>query len=298
MKRLIIAFVIFLNVVVLGCSSCPKKERPKELINIAALKVSPAFTKVSPIRLKMLQETATTIGAQAGLSWRSAQINCDLKREQDNLDRIYNFRRLLLKDDVLPPVLEEGRQELTRDDCNTIRASDRIYRIVTSPCFVTAPPTWRDYIWMRYSKPEQPDVALLPRNSDEAAIWNCCVTVGWKQGIDQANQIFSANLGRLQRDYDGMILYRTLLAQNMVTPPYVSKTELGVTGDANQIRVNDRILRISATSELNTNPDSWRPAVTPSSEYPQPYQRLLITPHKTCKIVKKTHNPKQRTSSH
>ncbi len=32
-----------------------------------------------------------------------------------------------------------------------------------------------------------------------------------------------------------MILYRKLLAMNMVSPPYVSHTDLGVTGDASEI---------------------------------------------------------------
>lgn len=243
-----------------GCQ-CGRKKACDDLIHIAALRSTTGSTNIGTIRLSALQETASIVGAQGGLAFRSEQINCTLKRQQETLERIYNFRALMLKDDIRPPVLEEGRNELALDGCETVRASDRIFRIVLPPCFVTAPPNWRDYLWMQYCKPEAPDNTLLPRTREEAAIWNCYVHSGWEKGVEQANQIFGENLLRLQRDYKGMILYKNLLAQNMVTPPYVCKTELGVTGDANELRVNDRILRISATSQLNTNPDSWCPVV-------------------------------------
>lgn len=258
-----------------GCSSCKKSGTPNELIHIAALRNNTGSGNIPALRLRFLTETATLVGAQGGLAWRSEQINCVLRRQQSQLDEVYNFRALMLKDDIKPPVLEEGRQELTLDGCNpstvsgqvccnAIRAAEQIYRIIQPPCFVTAPPNWREYIWMRFCQPEQPDTTLLPKNSEEAAVWNCYISQGWQQGIDQANQIFGENLARLKRDYNGMVLYRRLLAQNMVTPPYVTKTELGVTGDANQLRINDRVLTISATSQLNTNPDTWKPVVAPS----------------------------------
>lgn len=259
MKTLITIIISISLVLISGCESC-RKRGCDQTIHIAALN-NPAISRVGNLRLKFLTETATLVGAQGGLAWRSEQINCVLKRQQSTLDEIYNFRALMLKDDIRPPVLEEGRQELTLDSCEVIRAADQIYRIVNPPCFVTAPPNWREYIWMRFCQPEQPDITLLPKCPEEAAVWNCYVHIGWQQGIDQANQIFAENLSRLKRDYNGMLLYRKLLAQNMVTPPYVMKTELGITGDGNELRINDRVLRIFATSKLNPNPDTWTPVV-------------------------------------
>lgn len=258
MKKKLLVMLFFIGFITLsiGCRNCT----PADNINIAALRNCPNF-KGSAFRLQALQEAATTLGAQGGLAWRSAQINCVLKRQADLLERVYNFRALLLQDDIIPPVLEEGRNELTVDDCSTIRASDRIYRIITPPCFVTAPPNWRDYLWMAYCRPDTCDATLLPKTTEEAAAWNCFIRIGWQHGIEQANQIFAANLARLKRDYNGMVLYRALLAQNMVTAPFVAKTELGVTGDANQMRINDRVLRIATVPQLNTNPDTWCPAI-------------------------------------
>ena len=69
-------------------------------------------------------------------------------------------------------------------------------------------------------------------------------------------------MNRLKRDYTGMVLYRTLLAQNMISSPAVSKADLGVTGDANSLRINDQIMRITADSTLNPDSKLWQPVLT------------------------------------
>ena len=48
----------------------------------------------------------------------------------------------------------------------------------------------------------------------------------------------------------------------MVSPPYVSNTDLGVTGDGDEIHIDDRVLRITALPALNTHSDEWRAAVS------------------------------------
>ena len=58
-----------------------------------------------------------------------------------------------------------------------------------------------------------------------------------------------------------MIMYRKLLAMNMVSPPFVSHTDLGVTGDGGEIHIDDRVLRITALPALNVNSSEWRAAV-------------------------------------
>ena len=83
-----------------------------------------------------------------------------------------------------------------------------------------------------------------------------------KEGLQQANEIFAADLSRLKRDYLGIVLYRRLLAQGMITSPKVAKADLGVTGDADQIRINDEVMRITAHSALQPNSNQWNPVLT------------------------------------
>jgi len=90
--------------------------------------------------------------------------------------------------------------------------------------------------------------------------------MGWQKGIEQAYSIFRQNLARLKRDYNGMILYRKLLQEKMVSPPFVSRTELGVTGDGNDMHVNYQVLRITALPRLQTDSRHWRAVVIPQGE--------------------------------
>lgn len=218
---------------------------------------------VPRIRLVALQQTALSLGAQGALAWTSKGINVALEKDDRNLSRAFNFRGLLLSNNVLPPVLSEGQNALNVDSPVTLRLADKIYRLESPPRFVTAPPTWREYIWMSYVDPDRPNATLMPRDQEEQKAWDRAYDQGWNEGILQANQIFSENMGRLKRDYAGMILYRKLLAQNMVTAPFVAKSDLGVTGDAGELRINDQILRITATSELVPNSRKWKSIVVP-----------------------------------
>jgi len=219
-------------------------------------------SKVNNIRLAALRETATTLGAQGALAWRGEHIDTALEKQAAYLDHIFNFNQLLLKHNVLPPVLSESQGNLNMADNNTIRMADKTYKIVSPARFVTTPPTWRNYIWLSFKKPGVPDTTLLPANKAEARIWNFYLQIGWKEGLQQANDIFAANLSRMKRDYLGMVLYRKLLAQGIITSPQISKADLGVTGNADQLRINDEVMRITAHSALQPNSTKWKPILT------------------------------------
>ena len=81
--------------------------------------------------------------------------------------------------------------------------------------------------------------------------------------MQQAELIYKENLGRLKRDYEGMIRYRTLLAQNMVSPPFVGQLDMGVTGGGSDLTVNDRILRITALPALQADSRNWKTEIIP-----------------------------------
>jgi len=224
-------------------------------------KVIKNMPTTSKIREMALKETALSLGAQAGLAYRAKYIDDQLVKQTRNLDTIYDFRALVLEHNVLPPVLLEGRNTLNLADTQTIRVSDRTYKVSKQAHFITTPPDWRQYLWMDYQKPDYPNTTLLPKSKEERQIWSCYVEKGWEKGVDQANTILEESIARIKEDFIGMILYRKLLAMNMVSPPYVSNTELGVTGDGDEIHIDDRVLRITALPALNINSEEWRAAV-------------------------------------
>lgn len=220
----------------------------------------------SQIRQKALDDTALSLAAQGGLAWASKNINQRLECDKWSLETIYNFNAMMLSHGVLPPVLEEGDTSLNLADPDTIRVADKTYKIVKQARFVTTPPNWREYLWMTFSKPEVPSTLLLPRNAAEIKIWCKSIQTGWEKGMQQAYSIYQQNLARLKRDYNGMILYRKLLQKRMISQPYVSRTELGVTGDCNNMRINDQVLRITEHPCLQTDSKCWEAIIVRPDE--------------------------------
>ncbi|MFN3234860.1 MAG: type IV secretory system conjugative DNA transfer family protein [Gammaproteobacteria bacterium] len=264
--RLKYIFIIFFIFCLAGCASTPEHVDPVSLSaiqNLSANDVPSSSAASGKLRAGALVDTALTFGAQSGLSWRSAQINVDLKKRAYYLRNIFNFGALMLDHGVQPPVLVTANKTMKYGGPDTIRVSDKTYQIVQPAQFVTAPSTWRLYLWMNYPKPDLPDKTLLPRDRAEQDAWRKYVTIGWYNGIRQADNIFSANMARMKRDYNGMVLYRKLLALHMISKPYVAKTDLGVTGDGNSMHINDQVLRITAASQLQTNSKEWKPLLVP-----------------------------------
>ncbi len=216
---------------------------------------------INSMRLLALHQAALTVGAQGALAKRSQELNGLFKTQAPHLDQVFNFNLMMLSHNVLPPVLTEGDNTLNLQDPDTIRIADRTYSIVSQAHFVTAPPTWRDYLRMSYKKPDVPDKTLLPKNAAEVAEWKLYVQKGWEEGLTQANNIFIDNLNRLTRDYTGMAMYRSLYNQKMISAPFVSKANLGITGGGDNLTINDSVLRITAVPQLNNESKTWTPAV-------------------------------------
>lgn len=252
-----------------ACSSITHKNdgNTDTLANLQKLSSKPpslekSVDSISAIREEALKDTAMTVGAQSGLHWRAQQINEMLTKDSKTLDQVFDFNGVLLEHNVLPPVLTEARQILNISGTDVIRLADRTYEIVSQAKFVTTSPTWRDYLWLNYPQPEVPDKSVLPQTRAEVNLWRKSVAKGWEQGVLQANQIYDENLSRLKRDYTGMMLYRKLHAQNMVSAPFVAKTELGITGDGSNLSINDTVLRITALPTLQPNSKHWKPALS------------------------------------
>lgn len=241
------------------------EQRPHLTANIGYISLQhlPAGgNQVNPIRYAAIQQAATSLGARGGLAWEARNINAALRQESIFLDQVFDFNQLLLNHNVLPPVLVESNNNLNLDDNDTLRIATKTYRIIHPARFVTAPPNWRDYLWMRFDRPHLSDRSLLPQNQAEASLWNHFIQKGWLNGNQQALDIFTDNLNRLKRDMIGIILYRKLLTLHMVSAPFVASANLGVTGNATQLRINDQVLRITAQSQLQPNAKKWMPVIT------------------------------------
>ncbi len=245
-----------------ACGLKSKKNAPDSLGGLQRLTFTGSST-VGAIRSQGLRDTALSVGARGGLAWRADEINQELTKNKSYLTRIFNFNSLLLDKNVLPPVLTEAQNTLSLTGGDTIRIADRTYTIYHQARFVTAAPHWRDYLWLSYTAPEEPHRTLLPKTREERLIWKRYIEAGWRAGVQQANLIFRENTARLKQDYEGMLRYRTLLAKNMVSAPYVAELDMGITGGGSDLTVNDRVLRITAFPTLQNNGQEWKTEMTP-----------------------------------
>lgn len=283
MPKLKAAFIIGGLSALIALSGCTSTKKSPYVGNTETLEGLQAMGRAgrvdvtetqSNIRVLAIKETAFSIGAQAGLAYRAKDINKYLTRHARRLDKVYDFENLMLENNVIPPVLSEGHNLLNLANPNAIRVANTSYKIDQQARFLTTPPTWRQYIWLDYKLPERPNATVLPRDNIEREAWDKYTHEGWQKGMEQADSIFSDNLARLKHDFTGIVLYRKLLAMNMVSPPYVTHTELGITGDTESMRVDDRVLRIVALPQLNVKGKEWRASVTRLNDRLKKYQDM------------------------
>ena len=217
------------------------------------------------IRRDAIKEAAISLGARGGLAWRSYQIRKQLDTRARYLDRVFDFSQLLIAAPsgllIEPPIISESiNAMLIEGDGQQAAVSDRIFHIVNNARIVSSPRTWRTYLEREWGTVEEPPDILRPEDEEERAIWIELVARGWEEGVRQANEIFEEDLSVLVADYEGMIRYRTLLSQGMVSQPYALQVDRGVTGDGLEMRVGDRAVQITGVPELITGSEQWKPA--------------------------------------
>ncbi len=218
------------------------------------------------IRNRAIKQAAEKLGIQSGLAAEAKSIDAQLRKRSSQLDQIFNFRQVMYRNNVLPPVIERARNSVNvGPNSQQMRIGGVTYNIIQQVRFVSTPPTWRDYLWMDYPEPPLPNKVLLPKNSEERALWGAALTAGWQEGVKQAIGIYHLNLHRMVRDFDGMLLYKGLLLKNMVTPFHVTKAAHGVTGNGAHMVVDDQTWTIANQPQLQLYNKFWEPVVVKQS---------------------------------
>ena len=233
------------------------------------------------IRFDSQKEAALSFGARGGLAWRTKMIMDDLKKNEMAMDKIYNFRRLLITAPsnmfMEPPIISEALNNLiVTNDGDEAAVADSVYFITRKARIVSAPRNWRQYLERSWDVVTAPPDILLPESDGERKRWRFWVARGWEEGYKQADEIFQADLNRLTADFEGMVRYRVLLSQNKVSAPSATLVDRGITGVESEtsiggrplkitkeMRVGDRAIRI--TQPVTLRPDyaseEWQPPV-------------------------------------
>ena len=217
------------------------------------------------IRADAMREAALSYGARGGLASRTFEIQRRLAEYDTSLSRTYDFSRLLISAPsgllIEPPIVSEAdRAVLVKSEGQAAAVADRVYRINRVARIVTAARNWHLYLERDWGRVDPPPGILLPKTDEEKIAWSAYVKQGWDEGVKQAEETFESDTDRLSNDYTGMIRYRELLAQRMISSPYALSDDRGVTGGGNEMRVGDRGVTITGPSALIPMSATWNPA--------------------------------------
>lgn len=201
---------------------------------------------------------ALRYGAQSALYARTYNLNRIMKANELELSRIYNFGPLLLANGrVVPPIISETDKQAMTENRYTLRTVDKSYKIIEQARVLNQALNWRTYLIVDVGKPIQPDPILLPLNKKEDAAWRRGIMIGWQNGLIQANEIFLDKIRTLTRDYIGMVRFHLMLDKNIIKNPITIKTPLGVTGNEEDLNINEVIFEIAEIPKFNKDAESW-----------------------------------------
>ena len=222
----------------------------------------PAVAFAEEKRHAAMRLAALGFGARAGLARRSWEIGAMLERLAPPLSAIYRFADLTLSEHgfmVLPPVLAETRQAFRLGRGQARAASARlVLRIVESERIVSAAPHWRDYLLRSWRTPEPPAAVLFPRNGPETALWRQWLAEGWVHGTALGDDIFAADLDRLNRTFEGIVRWHRLHLANMVSAPELTAVHAAATGHERLLRVGETSVRLDKRAVFNLDTRAWK----------------------------------------
>ena len=243
----------------------PAAEPPPDLASLQAFAPEPGpdVTFAAEKRASAVRLAALGFGARAGLARRAWEIAAMLDRQGAKLSAIYRFGDLVLREDgftVLPPVLAETRRAFRLEPAGTRAASARrVLRILEPARLVSAMPDWRDWLMRSWLLAEPPASVLFPRNAREDARWRRLLAEGWADGVALADDIFAADLDRLNRTFEGVVLWHRLSRAGMLTAPGIEIERAGVSGHESLMRIGTASARIARPAHFKLDVDRWAP---------------------------------------
>lgn len=245
-------------------------QAPPSLNELQALRPLTSKPKtISPMRREALRQNALSYGAQGGLAAESYAINLMLVNYQADLDRTFDFGKLMVNVSngqtlLRPPIVTEAQMAFALAPGGQIaKQTDQVYEITQQAQLASAPPNWRTYLVRTWAKPTPPPSAIRPRSRLEVEYWHKWVAEGWALGEAQGAQIFLDDLSRLENNYIGMVRYQVLLRAGLVESPDLVFHHQAVSGGRNRMLIGNDVIRITNQPGLDPNAANWRSVDVP-----------------------------------
>ena len=248
-------------------ASGPRHGDPAELaglLEMTGTATGKEKTAVQLMRPKAIREAARLVTFQTAMSWRYGQLLEETERYSAIMDTAFNFAPLMLTQGealIMPPQIARAGASMRIEDDATATAAKTTYELLEPARYVAVVPNWREFLMADdFPSPEEPNPALLPKNTEERAIWRAAVREAWAQGLAEADQLYADNVSRMARSYRGVMLYHLLTAQHLLSRVNTASSDLGTRrfDNGNKLNIGQKVYRITAPSAFTVAPAASR----------------------------------------
>ncbi len=248
-------------------ASGPRHGDPAELaglLEMTGTATGKEKTAVQLMRPKAIREAARLVTFQTAMSWRYGQLLEETERYSAIMDTAFNFAPLMLTQGealIMPPQIARAGASMRIEDDATATAAKTTYELLEPARYVAVVPNWREFLMADdFPSPEEPNPALLPKNTEERAIWRAAVREAWAQGLAEADQLYTDNVSRMARSYRGVMLYHLLTAQHLLSRVNTASSDLGTrrSDNGNKLNIGQKVYRITAPSAFTVAPAASR----------------------------------------
>ena len=248
-------------------ASGPRHGDPAELaglLEMTGTATGKEKTAVQLMRPKAIREAARLVTFQTAMSWRYGQLLEETERYSAIMDTAFNFAPLMLTQGealIMPPQIARAGASMRIEDDATATAAKTTYELLEPARYVAVVPNWREFLMADdFPSPEEPNPALLPKNTEERAIWRAAVREAWAQGLAEADQLYADNVSRMARSYRGVMLYHLLTVQHLLSRVNTASSDLGTrrSDNGNKLNIGQKVYRITAPSAFTVAPAASR----------------------------------------
>ena len=248
-------------------ASGPRHGDPAELaglLEMTGTATGKEKTAVQLMRPKAIREAARLVTFQTAMSWRYGQLLEETEHYSAIMDTAFNFAPLMLTQGealIMPPQIARAGASMRIEDGATATAAKTTYELLEPARYVAVVPNWREFLMADdFPSPEEPNPALLPKNTEERAIWRAAVREAWAQGLAEADQLYTDNVSRMARSYRGVMLYHLLTAQHLLSRVNTASSDLGTrrSDNGNKLNIGQKVYRITAPSAFTVAPAASR----------------------------------------
>lgn len=224
-------------------------------------------------RIEAMLELVKQKGIKLGIKDYLTQSKSVLDSQERTLDTIYNFQPLMIKDKVIPPVIVETKDITENPDALAYKTTTQVYKIEKQARFSTRAPNWRQYLSFPTTDENVDYVTfipkeMLPKNAQERNIWKTEAEKAYKAGLVEGQNIVSDAVGRLNKDYLGMVKFHQFVLEGKLSMPAISSQSLAVTSTPDTIALDMKLLQIQQLPQFNSNIETWKPTLKPETISP------------------------------